>query len=36
VRWRSLKLELGAVMGQGIRRSALTVNLTGDIFELFE
>ena len=36
VRWRSLKLELGAVVGQGIRRSALTVSLTGDVFELSE
>lgn len=36
VRWRSLKLELGAAVGQGIRRSALTVSLTGDIFELSE
>jgi hypothetical protein len=33
VRWRSLQLEIGAVTGKGINRSALTVSLTGDVFE---
>jgi hypothetical protein len=33
VRWRSLQLEVGAVTGKGINRSALTVSLTGDVFE---
>jgi hypothetical protein len=36
VRWRSLQLELGPAVGQGISRSALTVSLMGDVFELSE
>lgn len=36
VRWRSLQLEIGAVTGKGINRSALTVSLTGDVFEYVE
>jgi hypothetical protein len=36
VRWRSLQLELGAAVGQGVSRSALTVSLIGDVFELSE
>jgi len=36
VRWRSLQLELGAAVGQGISRSALTISLIGDVFELSE
>lgn len=34
VRWRGLQLELGAPGGQGVSRSGLTVNLTGEIFEI--
>ncbi len=33
VRWRSLQLEIGAVTRKGINSSALTVSLTGDVFE---
>lgn len=36
VRWRGLQLELDASVGQGISRSALTVSLTGDVFETTE
>ena len=36
VRWRGLQLELDAPVGQGISRSALTVSLTGEIFETTE
>jgi hypothetical protein len=36
VRWRSLRLEIGAAVGQGVSRSALTVSLIGDVFELSE
>lgn len=36
VRWRSLQLEIGAVTGKGINSSALTVSLTGDVFEQIE
>jgi hypothetical protein len=36
VRWRGLHLEIEAPVGQGISRSALTVSLTGEIFETTE
>jgi hypothetical protein len=36
VRWRSLQLEIGARTGKGISSSALTVSLTGDVFEHVE
>jgi hypothetical protein len=36
VRWRSLQLEIGAESGKGINRSALTVSLTGDVFEYID
>ncbi len=36
VRWRGLQLDIGQPTGQGIRRSELTVSLTGEIFEISE
>lgn len=36
VRWRGLQLDIGSPSGQGIRRSELTVSLTGEIFEVSE
>jgi hypothetical protein len=36
VRWRSLQLEIGAETGKAINRSALTISLTGDVFEHVE
>lgn len=36
VRWRGLQLELDAPVGEGISRSALTVSLTGEVFETSE
>lgn len=36
VRWRALQLDIGSPSGQGIRRSELTVSLTGEIFEISE
>jgi hypothetical protein len=36
VRWRSLQLEIGTATGKGINRSALTISLTGDVFEHIE
>ncbi len=33
VRWRSLQLEIGSATGKGINHSALTISLTGDVFE---
>lgn len=36
VRWRGLQLDIGSPSGQGIRRSELTVSLTGEVFEVSE
>lgn len=36
VRWRGMQLDIGSPSGQGIRRSELTVSLTGEIFEVSE
>ena len=36
VRWRSAHLAVGAMQGQGIIRSALTVHLIGEIYEVSE